>query len=295
MANEQAHTSSTVISQTIEPMASKLGALEIRRYLPSLKRKMVGPFIFMDQAGPVEVPTTSGGVPEHPHAGLSTFSYLMSGSVRHADSAGNVATIQQGDVALMSSGSGITHEERPPKVDDPSLTTTLEFAQMWLALPDEVEESDPSFQHATADEVPKIALPGGNITLTIGSGWGTTAPIRTPTDTVFAEVTVNPDGAVQIEASWDERALLLLEGDATVNDHRIQTHDLPILETGKDVTLRSSGGARLLLFGGERFATDRYIGGNFVASSPEKIRHWMSEYQLGKFPSIDPAHLHANS
>ena len=76
MANEQAHTSSTVISQTIEPMASKLGALEIRRYLPSLKRKMVGPFIFMDQAGPVEVPTTSGGVPEHPHAGLSTFCLL---------------------------------------------------------------------------------------------------------------------------------------------------------------------------------------------------------------------------
>ena len=289
MGNEHSPASSSVISQTIEPRATSLGALEIRRYLPSLKRKMVGPFIFMDQAGPVEVPTTGGGVPEHPHAGLSTFTYLMSGSVRHADSAGNVATIRQGDVALMSAGSGITHEEMPPKTDDPSPTRTLEFAQMWLALPDEVEESDPSFQHATSDEVPKIDLPGGHITLTIGSGWGTTAPIHTPTETVFADVTVNPDGAVKIEAGWDERALLLLDGDATIDGHGIRIHDLPILEACKTATLRSNGGARLLLFGGERFGTDRYIAGNFVASSPEKIRHWMSEYQLGRFPSINPA------
>ena len=97
------------VQQTIEPTPENLGAISIRRYLPSRTRQMVGPFIFMDQGGPLELPDgTSGGVPEHPHAGLSTFTYLMEGSVEHTDSAGNQAVVERGDVALMTAGSGIT-------------------------------------------------------------------------------------------------------------------------------------------------------------------------------------------
>ncbi len=278
----------TTIEQTIEPTPEHIGALSIRRYLPHRARQMVGPFIFMDQGGPLELPDgTLGGVPEHPHAGLSTFTYLMAGSVEHTDSAGNHGLIKPGDVALMTAGSGITHEEMPGGDLDPSEPRRLEFAQMWLALPDEVEESAPTFQHIKADELSTADLGEGSARIAIGSGWDVTAPTKTHTDTVFAEVNITAGGSITIEPTWEERALILLDGDAAVNDQPLKIHDLPILEPSSAVRLSSVGGARLLLFGGDRFGSDRYIAGSFVASDPDKIRNWMGNYSTGDFPRID--------
>lgn len=278
------------VQETIEPMASRVGNLPIRRYLPSQARQMVGPFIFMDLGGPLEVPAgVGGGTPEHPHAGLSTFTYLMQGSVEHTDSAGHRALVEPGDVALMTSGSGITHEELPPKVNGSTQDRRVEFAQMWLALPDEVEDSDPTFQHVRANELPTVDLNGGSARITIGTGWDATAPTNTFTDTVFAELTVAPGGTISIEPNWEERAVILLEGDAMLNDRPMKPLDLPVLDPSSTARLSSSGGARLLLFGGERFPSDRYIAGSFVASSPDKIQDWMTDYSAGNFPRIDRA------
>lgn len=249
---------------------------------------MVGPFIFMDQGGPLELPDgTSGGVPEHPHAGLSTFTYLMEGSVEHTDSAGNTAVVERGDVALMTAGSGITHEELPPGNIDPRQPRRIEFAQMWLALPDEVEESDPTFQHVKAGQLATVDLTGGSARIAIGTGWDATAPTTTHTDTIFAELNVTAGGTITIEPAWEERALILLDGDAAINDRPMKPFDLPILDASTSVRLSSSTGARLLLFGGDRFATDRYIAGSFVASSADRIRQWMTDYSNGNFPRIE--------
>ncbi|MFK8023046.1 MAG: pirin family protein [Ilumatobacter sp.] len=270
-------------------MAGSVGAFPIGRYLPSRSRKMVGPFIFMDLGGPIEVPAgvTEGGAPEHPHAGLSTFTYLMNGSIQHTDSAGNRAIVEPGDVALMTSGSGITHEELPPGNIDPTQPRIVEFAQMWLALPDEVEESDPTFQLVRADDLPTVDLAGGSARITMGTGWGVTAPTDIFTDTVFAELNVAPGGTIAVEPTWEERALILLEGTATLNDRPMKSLDLPVLEPSSTVRISSSTGARLLLFGGERFPSERHIAGSFVASSADKIHQWMADYSSGDFPSID--------
>lgn len=279
---------SAPVLQTIEPTAQHVGGISIRRYLPSRTRQMVGPFIFMDQGGPLELPDgTGGGVPEHPHAGLSTFTYLMEGSTEHTDSAGNRAVVQRGDVALMTAGSGITHEEMPPGDIDPGQRRRIEFAQMWLALPDEVEESDPTFQHVRADQLPTVDVGGGAARIAIGTGWGATAPTTTHADTIFVELNVAPGGTVTIEPHWEERALILLAGDASLNDRPMKPLDLPILDASASVRLSSSGGSRLLLFGGDHFAADRYIAGNFVASSADRIRQWMTDYSNGNFPRID--------
>lgn len=279
---------STAVQHTIQPVPGHVGNFPIGRYLPSHTRQMVGPFIFMDLGGPVEIPARlDGGAPEHPHAGLSTFTYLMQGSVQHTDSAGHRALVERGDVALMASGSGITHEELPPVSADPAQLRRVEFAQMWLALPDEVEDMDPTFQHVRAAELPVVEFADGSARIGIGTAWDATAPTDLHTDTIFAELNVAPGGTITIEPTWEERAVILLDGDASIDDRPMKQLDLPVLESSTSVRISSSSGARLLLFGGERFASTRHIAGSFVASSPDKIHQWMTDYSTGRFPRID--------
>jgi len=166
------------VRETIHPQLHTLGALPIRRILPAPQRQMVGPFIFMDQGGPVTVPNNAGGgVPEHPHAGLSTFTYLMDGVLKHRDSAGYAATIRAGDIALMTAGRGITHEEMPDRtIKTP--TQAVFFAQLWLALPDALEALEPTFAHHRQDDVPVVRdagvaarVAGGVRAWAVGAGW----------------------------------------------------------------------------------------------------------------------------
>jgi redox-sensitive bicupin YhaK (pirin superfamily) len=272
------------IEQIIKPQASSIAGIPIRRVLPARERLMVGPFIFMDQGGPLTMPNRPGmGVPEHPHAGLSTFTYLMAGHGAHVDSAGFRATIQAGDIALMTAGRGITHEEMPATVDAP--TRDVYFAQMWLALPDAVEEMEPTFQqHARAD-LPVFAGDKATGRVAMGTYWGLTAPTTCHAPTLFADIELQRGGSIPLASGYDEQALFLMEGDATLGDAPIRLHDLNLLAPTEGV-LRSEGGGRALLFGGAHFPSKRWIGGSFVASSPDKLRRWMRNSALGRWPRI---------
>ncbi len=274
----------TPVAQRVEPIDHQLGPITIRRLLPAAQRQMVGPFIFFDHGGPFERDSmpAGAGVPEHPHAGLATFSYLMHGTVHHRDSAGHTASIESGDIALMTAGSGITHEETPQRGESPRHM----FAQLWLALPDEHEETAPSFEHHREGDLPLISFDRATARLAMGSGWGSTAPTTSYTDTIFAELNVAAGGRLPIPATWDERALFLMEGDAAVEGAGIAPFEVTILRTGVDIDVTSSTGARLLILGGEAFPTRRHIAGSFVASSPEKLAGWMRAWQSGDFPRI---------
>ncbi|MEM8917483.1 MAG: pirin family protein [Pseudomonadota bacterium] len=274
------------ITQTISPRAEQLGPLPIRRLLPAAERQMVGPFIFMDQGGPLTVPyRPDAGVPEHPHAGLSTFTYLMAGSGYHRDSAGNEQIIETGDIALMTAGSGITHEERPNQ-NDGAATRDVYFLQMWLALPDEKEEMDPVFEHHPAASLPLVALDGGQARILIGEAWGQSAPTTTFVETIFADVKIEPGGQLPIDSACAERAVFLLEGDASIDGKVIKHHHLNILQPANRPILASENGARAILLGGANFLSKRFVAGSFVASSEAKIRQWMRDYRAGDFPSI---------
>ncbi len=274
----------TAIAQRIEPVDHRLGPITIRRLLPAAQRQMVGPFIFFDHGGPFERDSmpAGAGVPEHPHAGLATFSYLMHGTVRHCDSAGHSASIESGDIALMTAGSGITHEEIPQRGQSPQHM----FAQLWLALPDEHEETAPSFEHHHENDLPLITFDRATARLAMGTGWDVTAPTTSYTDTLFAELNLDPGGRLPVPATWDERALFLIEGDATIEGIRIIPFEVTILRPGVDVELTSMSGARLLALGGAAFPSPRYIAGSFVGSSREKIVSWMDAWQSGEFPRI---------
>ena len=238
------------IVQTISPRAENLGPLSIRRVLPSPERQMVGPFIFMDQGGPLTVPCRAdAGVPEHPHAGLSTFTYLMAGTGYHRDSAGYEQIIETGDIALMTAGSGITHEERPPQSDQ-SPTREVYFLQLWLALPDEREDMAPVFEHHPAASLPTVSLDKAEVRVLIGEAWGARAPTSVFVETVFAELFLEPGCKLPIEPDCAERGLYLLEGDAAVDGKAVKSYDLNLLADDAKPVLTSEHGARVILLGG---------------------------------------------
>lgn len=273
------------ILQTIRARASSVGGLPIRRVLPSPERQMVGPFIFMDQGGPIRVPRSRAqGVPEHPHAGLSTFTYLIEGQMHHRDSAGHAASVGPGDIALMTSGSGITHEELPDP-NDRSESHSVYFVQMWLALPDAVEEMAPTFELHRGSQLPVVEARRARARVAMGSGWGTTAPTTCHATTLFAELQLEAGGTLPLDVQVDEVAVMVLEGDARLGDETLAPHALHVLDA-QSAELRSAGGCRAIVIGGGHFPSERFIGGSFVASSPAKLRRWMREAARGNWPRI---------
>ncbi|MEM6955193.1 MAG: pirin family protein [Myxococcota bacterium] len=273
------------IALTIPAQPHALGALTVRRVLPGRARQMVGPFIFMETGGPADIPRhLARGVPEHPHAGLSTFTYLIEGAIHHRDSAGFSETIRAGDIALMTAGRGIAHEELPADPTSP-LGEHVHFAQMWLALPDKLEEMAPAFEFHRAADLPERTDGGCTVRIAMGTAWGLDAPTTCHVPTLFADLRLDAGAALELQAEYEELAILVLEGDAVLGDTSLSEAALHILKP-QPPALRTSGGCRALLLGGARFASSRVIGGSFVASTEDKLRGWMRQAQLGKFPRI---------
>ncbi len=168
------------IEQVIVPRAHDLGGFSVRRALPSIGRKMVGPFIFFDQMGPAEFLLGQGiDVRPHPHIGLSTVTYLFDGEIMHRDSLGTALPIRPGAVNLMTAGRGIVHSERTG-LEERQKPPKLFGIQAWLALPKSHEETAPAFVHHAAPELPRIVEGGKRVSLIMGSAYGQTSPVRFP-------------------------------------------------------------------------------------------------------------------
>src|SRR6187401_1878692 len=163
--------------------------MNVRRILPFRLRRMVGPFIFMDHAGPIEAAPSNGSsldVLPHPHIGLSTVSYLFGGQVTHRDSLGVEQIIRPGEVNWMTAGSGIAHSER---FEDPSaLAGGLEMIQTWVALPEQDEEAAPSFNNYTPDQLPVFTGKGIWMRLIAGNAYGLDNNVKTNSPLFYVHV-----------------------------------------------------------------------------------------------------------
>src|SRR5688500_9283338 len=209
-------TSTDAIETLIVRRAVDLGEMTVRRALPSTKRQMVGPFIFFDQMGPAKFLTDQGiDVRPHPHINLSTLTYLFEGQILHRDSLGTEKTIEPGAVNWMRAGRGIVHSERT----SPERRRTgqrLFGIQTWMALPEAQEESDPAFVHHGSDELPIVAGDGIRARLIAGEAFCARSPLKTPSETLYADVQLAAGAHVQIEPSYDERALYTIAGEVEV-------------------------------------------------------------------------------
>ncbi|MCK9544253.1 MAG: pirin family protein [Novosphingobium sp.] len=272
------------IVQTIEPVTHKLGGFQVRRVLPSRRRTMVGPFIFVDEIGPAHLePGTGMDVRPHPHINLATVTWLFEGAIDHRDSLGTFATIRPGQVNLMTAGSGIVHSERSPaddRVDGPHLYGM----QTWLALPDGQEEIAPAFEART--DLPLLDDGKARAHVIMGELWGARASTTTYAQTIYAEIVLEPGGSIPIDAEADERAVMLVGGEARIGDADLVPYVLSVLAPGDRMTLTSHGGGRVMLLGGEAFRTPRHAWWNFVSSSRDRIEQAKDDWNAGRFPKV---------
>ena len=273
-----------MIEQTITPTTHDLGAFEVRRALPSRARSMVGPFIFVDQFGPGSMDIGKGmDVRPHPHINLATVTWLFQGAIDHRDSLGSFSTIRPGQVNLMTAGRGIVHSERSPQ-EERDAGPQLYGMQTWLALPDGREEIDPAFEAIT--DLPVVEDGNSKAIVVMGDLWGRRAATTTHAATIYAEIVLGAGGAIPIEAGADERAVMLVGGTARIDDHVLTPYELTVLKPGEEMTLRSQDGARVMLLGGEAFATKRIAWWNFVSSSRERIEQAKDDWRNGRFPEV---------
>ncbi|MER9745990.1 pirin family protein [Mesorhizobium sp. M0140] len=274
------------IELMVIPNAKDIGGFQVRRALPTAKRRLVGPFIFFDRMGPAVLRAGQAlDVRPHPHIGLSTVTYLFDGKIRHRDSLGTEMVIQPGDVNLMTAGRGIVHSERTPE-ELRGAPMSVSGLQTWLALPDDKEEVAPVFENTAALRLPEIEAEGVNGRLIIGDFQGLRSPVRADTETLYADLRLAPGASVKIPANAEERAIYTLEGEVSISGDVFPAERLLVFRPGDEIVVSSQTGAHFMLFGGASLGSKRYIWWNFVSSSKERIEQAKEEWKTGRFDIV---------
>ena len=270
----------------VQPRVHDLGGFQVRRAVPSLQARSVGPFVFVDHMGPALFEPGRGiDVRPHPHIGLATVTYLWDGALRHRDTLGSLQDILPGDVNWMTAGRGIAHSERtPPQPRDAG--HAIHGMQTWVALPKPDEEVAPSFHHHPAASLPTLERAGTRLQVIAGRGFGMESPVRVFAETFNVAVDLQPEAELDIAAEATQRALYVLEGDAQLDGSDIPDKQLVLLDPGTRHRLRAKTPLKAMLFGGEPLDAPRHMWWNFVSSSKDRIEQAKDDWQAGRFGLI---------
>lgn len=270
----------------IVPRARDIGGFEVRRALPAAGRRMVGPFVFLDQMGPAEFITGQGiDVRPHPHIGLATVTYLYEGEILHRDSLGTVQPIRPGDVNWMTAGRGIAHSERT----GPDVRVSggpLFGIQSWVALPKALEDTAPSFVHVPKADLPTVEGEGKRIRVVAGELYGVRSPVEAAWETIYADVILEPGASLPVDATHEERAIYTLSGSIVIAGERFEPGRLLVFRPGDAITVTADGAARFLLLGGDPMDGPRHVWWNFVSSDLDKIEDAKARWLNGGFPAV---------
>jgi redox-sensitive bicupin YhaK (pirin superfamily) len=280
----------SMLETIVVPRTHDLGdGFEVRRALPHRDRRMVGPFVFLDQMGPhVFQPGRGIDVRPHPHIGLSTVTYLLEGEISHRDSLGTVQDIKPGEVNWMTAGKGIVHSERT----GPGLRaagSVLSGLQCWVALPKAKEEKDPSFSHTGADQLPVIEGEGVTARIIAGGYFGKRSPVPVESPMFYVDLALQAGARLTLPAEYPEQALYVVDGSLDLGrDGEFGAGQLLVLKPGASVTLGAgaSAGARVMLLGGEPMDGPRYLTWNFVSSSSDRIEQAKEDWRAMRFDRV---------
>jgi redox-sensitive bicupin YhaK (pirin superfamily) len=247
---------------------------------------MVGPFIFFDHFGPVVFRAGRGiDVRPHPHIGLATVTYLFDGEIVHRDSLGTTMAIRPGAVNLMTAGRGIVHSERTAP-DHRDGGESLHGLQCWIGLPREHEESDPSFLHREAADLPIVSENGKTVRVVVGSIYGQRSPVPTLSDTLFADAMLKEGASLPIDAVTEERAVYIASGEVEIAGDRFAAGQLLVLRPGDAITLSAASDARVVICGGAALDGPRHVWWNFASSRKERIEQAKAEWKDGRFDIV---------
>jgi len=272
----------------IEPRLHDLGdGFVVRRLLPFRLRRQVGPFVFFDHFGPVDLAAGRGmDVRPHPHIGLATLTYLYDGAIRHRDSLGSDQVIRPGDVNWMTAGRGIVHSERTP-AQERAAGHRLHGLQTWLALPLTSEDAEPEFLHYDGAALPEAELDGVQLRVIAGTAFGMASPVRVYSPTLYVDARFTAGSRVMLSDEHAERALYPIEGEFTVDGEAVGPRTMHVLASGGDIEIRSESGGQLLICGGASLDGERLLWWNFVASTHARIERAKAEWaaqRLGQVP-----------
>lgn len=269
------------VQTVLSPKTHDLGGFVVRRALPSVRLRSVGPFVFADHMGPSE-PRPHFQVPPHPHIGISTLTYFFEGRGRHLDSLGTDQEIFAGDVNWMTAGRGIVHAEQAA----PGYEGGFHGMQFWVALPANHEEDEPSFQHLSSGELPAIVEAGTGLTLVAGRGFGLVSPLRVQGSMFLASVRMVSGASLKVPAEHQERAFYLMTGTLRLGSHTFAAPALLSFTAGLEGCLEAEEPVLGMFFGGEPLGERRYMDWNFVSTSRERIERAREEYRSGKLGSL---------
>ncbi|MBN3003646.1 pirin family protein [Chromobacterium alkanivorans] len=275
-----------LLTQTITSLDRDIG-FPVRRLLPTRQARRVGPFVFLDHMGPAHFAAegSAGDVRPHPHIGLATVTYLFSGAMMHRDSLGTVQRIEPGAVNLMTAGSGITHSERVP-ADIRRQGVAVEGMQLWLALPDELEECEPAFAHYPAEDLPRWKQDGVELNLLIGAGWGQRSPVAYPLPVFYASAVIPAGSRLTLPEGVDELAAYVAAGELDVDGAALSVNQLGLLRTAQGGELIAQRDSRVMLLGGTPPASPRYLDWNFVSSRRERLAQARADWIAQRFPMV---------
>ena len=276
---------SDVVKLIIQPKDRDLGGLSVRRVLPNSQQRKVGPWVFFDHMGPARFAAGKGiDVRPHPHINLATVTYLFDGEILHRDSLGSLQVIVPGDINLMIAGSGIVHSERErPEIRGKA--HILHGLQLWLALPEEFEETAPEFIHYPASDIPSDIINGVSVRVMMGSAYGMTSPVKVYAETLYVEAHLQSGQSIAIPNA-QERAVYIATGALRVRNTEIPEYSLVVISaTDEAVILHATKECRIAVIGGEKLG-DRHIEWNFVSSRKERIEQAKADWQAGRMPKV---------
>lgn len=268
----------------IEARKASIGpGMDVRRILPFRLRRMVGPFIFMDHAGPVEIQpplTQNMDVLPHPHIGLSTVSYLFGGQVTHRDSLGVEQVIRPGEVNWMTAGSGIAHSER---FEDPAALAggQLEMIQTWVALPEKDEEAAPAFDNYKPEQLPIFTDTGVWMRLIAGDAFGLRNGVKTHSPLFYLHVVLDRGARFGLPTGPTERGFYIAKGSVEVSGRSYVAGQMLVFTKGVDPVIIAQEPTTLMLLGGEPLG-ERFIWWNFVSSRKERIEQAKADWKEGR-------------
>lgn len=271
----------------IEPRIHDLGdGFSVRRVLPFRLRRHVGPFVFFDHIGPVDLAPGRGmDVRPHPHIGLATVTYLFDGAIEHRDSLGNDLVVRPGDVNWMTAGRGIVHSERTPAAER-AAGHRLHGLQTWVALPREFEETEPEFRHYEASAFPEIERDGVRLRVIAGTAFGMQSPVRVYAATLYVEVTMRAGSRLSVPAEHAERAIYLLDGAVRVDGVELPPLRMLVVDADGTIEIAADGDARLFLCGGAPLDGERLLWWNFVASDAARIERAKADWLAQRFGRV---------
>lgn len=277
------------LGMIIEERSRDIGDFLVGRLIPFRKKRMIGPFIFIDHMGPTQLgPNRYMDVDQHPHIGLSTLTFMLEGEIMHEDSIGTQQRISPGSVNWMTAGKGVSHSERTPQDLRNGKVFTAHGYQIWVALPKPLEAMEPEFHHIAGEDLPKWTDGDAAFTLVAGEGYGKKSPVPTYSPLFMVEVKTESTYQLDVQGNLKgEIGICIVEGEIKACDNQVGKGNIVVskVEDACEVVLQAN--SHVLLFGGEPFPEERFIHWNFVSSSKDTIERAKNDWKNKTFPMME--------